>query len=45
MTGRLPCDKYTKLQYNHLTLIASLSRVTDEDFLSEIVQYDPRTVL
>ena len=33
-----------RLQYNLLAFIASLLRVVDEDSLSEIAQYDPRSV-
>ena len=33
-----------KLHYNLLAFIASSLRVTDEDSVSEIVQYDPRFV-
>ena len=33
-----------KLHYNRLALIANLLRVTDEDSLSEIAQYDLNSV-
>ena len=42
----LPWVKFSKFQYNRLAFIASLLWVTDEDSLSEIVQYDgPLSVL